>query len=86
MYDEAAAKSAYLEHLAEIAATQDLTEDQRPKTRNLTISFTVIATFFVGLRFFARRRQAARIGIDDWLILTSLAILIGNMIMNLERK
>ena len=73
----------YLAQLAEFAAHQDMSDDRRPYVRNLSIAFTAIATAFVGLRFFARYRQAARIGVDDWLILASMAILVGNMAMNL---
>lgn len=86
MYDEAAAKATYAEYLAAAAATQDLAEDRRPETRNLSIVFTVLAAFFVALRFGARRCQAAHIGVDDWLILAALLLLIGSMAINLERK
>lgn len=86
MYNEAAAKTAYLEYLADAAATQDLAEDRRPETRNLSIVFTVLAALFVALRFVMRRRPTAYIGVDDWLVLAALLLLIGNMAMNLERK
>ncbi|RKU40960.1 hypothetical protein DL546_003013 [Coniochaeta pulveracea] len=78
------AERDYLEKLADNAASQNLTEDLRPHVRSLSIAFTVFATAIVGLRFFARHRQAARIGVDDWLILASLAVLLGNMVMNLD--
>lgn len=86
MYDEAAAKAVYLEYLADVAATQDLAEDRRPETRNLSIVFTVLAALFVTLRFVLRRRPTAYVGADDWLILLALFLLFGNMVMNLERK
>lgn len=86
MYDEAAAKAAYLGGLADAAATQDLGQDQRPETRNLSVIFTVLAALFVALRFVARRRQAVHVGVDDWWILAALLLLIGNMAINLERK
>jgi hypothetical protein len=85
-YDEAVAKAAYIQKLADIASTQDLSEDLRGRTRTLTIFFTVLAAFFVGLRFTARWRQAVYFGIDDWLIVVALVLCIGNMIMNLERE
>ena len=81
-----AARVAYLESLADAAATQDLAEDGRPETRNVSIIFTVFAALVVVLRFVARRRQAAHVGVDDWSILAALLLLIGNMAMNLERK
>lgn len=83
MYDEASAKAAYLQKLQDIATTQDSSEDLRANTRNLSIVFTVVAAVFVCLRFIARWRQAVRIGIDDWLILVALALLLGNLVMNL---
>jgi hypothetical protein len=78
------AERDYLKKLADNAASQNLTDDLRPHVRSLSIAFTVFAAVFVGLRFLARYRQAARIGVDDWLILASLAVLVGNMVMNLE--
>jgi hypothetical protein len=84
MYDEVAAKAAYVQQLEDIAATQDLSEDLRASTRNLSIIFTVLAAAFVGLRFTARWRQCVKFGTDDWLILVAMLLLVGNMIMNLE--
>ncbi|KAK4156623.1 hypothetical protein C8A00DRAFT_40924 [Chaetomidium leptoderma] len=77
------AERAYLQQLTDFAAKQDLTEDMRGYVRDVSIAFTVFAGVFVALRFFARFRQAARICIDDWLMVAALAVLIGNMIMNL---
>jgi cysteine synthase len=77
------AKQAYLDRMAEIARTQDLTEDRREETQNLTIGFTAAAAAFVALRFFARFRQGAYIGVDDWLMLAAMVLLFGNMAMNL---
>ncbi len=77
------AERAYLQKLTDFAAKQDLTEDTRQYVRDVSIAFTVFAAIFVGLRFLARYRQAARIGTDDWLIVAALAVLIGNMVMNL---
>ncbi|KAK4129062.1 hypothetical protein N657DRAFT_668154 [Parathielavia appendiculata] len=78
------AERAYLQQLTDFAENQDLTEDSRAYVRNVSIAFTVFAGVFVLLRFVARWRQAAHIATDDWLIVASLAILIGNMVMNLE--
>lgn len=83
MYDESSAKATYLQTLQDIAATQELSEDLRLHTRNLSIGFTIIAGVFVCLRFAARWRQAVPIGTDDWLILVSLVLLLGNFGMNL---
>jgi hypothetical protein len=77
------AERAYLQQLTDFAAKQDLTQDMRDYVRNVTIAFTVFAGVFVGLRFVARHRQGARIATDDYLIVASLAVLIGNMAMNL---
>lgn len=78
-----AGERAYLRQLTAIAATQDLTQDDRVYIRNVTVGFTVSATVFVVLRFVSRYRQAARAGADDWLILAAFLVLIGNMVDNL---
>lgn len=77
------AEREYLQKLQNLAAEQDLTEDARSYVRAITIAFTVLAVVVVGLRFMSRRLQAARILIDDYLMLASVGLLIGNMIMNL---
>ncbi|KAK8100060.1 hypothetical protein PG999_010434, partial [Apiospora kogelbergensis] len=82
-YDEAVAKAAYMQHMAEVAAKQDLTEDVRDRSRWLTVGFTLFATVVVAMRFVARRRQGAKLLIDDWLTVVTLVILYGNMIMNI---
>lgn len=74
---------AYLQQLQDYAETQDLSQDLRPQTRNLSIAFTVLATFVVGLRFLARHKQNAPYGIDDWLIVASIILLGGNLAFNL---
>ncbi|KAL2147688.1 hypothetical protein VTI28DRAFT_7040 [Corynascus sepedonium] len=78
------AERAFLQQLTEFAAEQDLTEDLRAYVRNVTVAFTVFAGVFVGLRFLARYRQGVRIWIDDWMMVASFLVLVGNMIMNLE--
>lgn len=80
-----AAKQAYLDRMAEIAATQDLSQDLRPNVRNLSIAFTGVASFFVCLRFLSRLKQGVRIGSDDWLSIVALVFLIANLVMNLVR-
>ncbi|KAK8047014.1 hypothetical protein PG996_015078 [Apiospora saccharicola] len=82
-YDEAVAKAAYMQHMAEVAATQDLSEDIRERSRWLTIGFTLFATAVVAMRFMARRRQGAKLLIDDWLIVVTLVLCYGNMAMNI---
>jgi hypothetical protein len=77
------AERAYLHKITALAAEQDLTQDQRQYVKDVTIAFTVFAGVFVALRFFARHRQAAFIGIDDWLMMASFVVLVGNMVMNL---
>jgi hypothetical protein len=72
----------YLGKLAANAAKQDLSQDLGPHVRHLSLAFTIFAAVFVALRFFGRYRQAAHIGVDDYLILFSLAVLVGNLVMN----
>lgn len=82
-YDEAAAKAAHLQHMADLAASQDLSEDIRGRARWLTIGFTLFATAVVAMRFVARRRQGAKLLIDDWLTVVTLVLCYGNMVMNI---
>jgi hypothetical protein len=85
-FDEAAALEDYKKKLEDEAARQDLSEDLRPMTRDLSIAFTVFGAVFVVLRFLARKKQRVEIGIDDWLMLAALALLIGNCIFNMVCK
>ncbi|PSR98985.1 hypothetical protein BD289DRAFT_65915 [Coniella lustricola] len=78
-----AGERAYLEELQGYAATQNLEQDLRSETRNLSTAFTVLATVVVGLRFVARHKQNAPYGVDDWLIVVSLVLLFGNLAFNL---
>ncbi|OHE93563.1 hypothetical protein CORC01_11160 [Colletotrichum orchidophilum] len=73
----------YLKKLAGFAEKQNLSEDLRAYVRGVTIAFTALAAFVVGLRFTARHLQGARYLKDDYTMLFALALLIGNMIMNL---
>ncbi|KAL6401821.1 integral membrane protein [Ilyonectria robusta] len=82
-YNETAAKAAYLETIHETAKLHDLSDDIGPHTIRLSIVFTVIAVFFVTVRFFCRWKFGHRYGWDDWLILVSVIMLIGNMVMNI---
>ncbi|KAH8655215.1 hypothetical protein BX600DRAFT_469307 [Xylariales sp. PMI_506] len=81
--DTSAAEQAYVASLEAAAATQDLSQDLQPRTRDLSIAFTVIAAAFVSIRFIARWRQGLKIGWDDWLILLALVMLFGNLGINL---
>jgi rhodopsin domain-containing protein len=72
----------YLEKLADNAAKQDFSQDLRGHVQHLSVAFTVFAAVFVALRFLTRYRTSARIGTDDWLIILSMAVLVGNMVMN----
>ncbi|KAK8032194.1 hypothetical protein PG990_001928 [Apiospora arundinis] len=82
-YDEAVAKAQYMQHMAEVAAKQDLTEDVRTRSRWLSVGFTLFATAVVAMRFIARRRQGAKLLIDDWLTVFTLVLCYGNMTMNI---
>lgn len=77
------AEREYLQGLQDNASEQDLTEDMRTYVRAISIAFTVFAAVVVALRFQSRRLQAAKILIDDYLMLFSLILLVANMIMNL---
>ncbi|KAI6365774.1 hypothetical protein MCOR25_005263 [Pyricularia grisea] len=77
------AQRQYLKGLADAAAIQNLDEDVRNYVRAITIAFTVLATIVVGMRLWARQLQAAKIMIDDYAMLAALALLYGNMIINL---
>lgn len=81
--DVSPAQASYLQSLAELAASEDLSQDLRGQTRVLSIVFTVITALFIALRFLARSRQAARFGIDDYVAVFALAVLVGNMAVNL---
>lgn len=74
----AAAREAYLQDLAALAATQDLSQDLRGYTKTMVIVFTVLAVLFVALRFLARYRQGLQPGWDDWIILSALLLLGGS--------
>lgn len=80
------AERAYLLQLQNFAEEQNLMQDLRTHVRGITIGFTVFATVIVGLRFVARKLQAARILIDDYLMVFSLVLLYANMVMNLIRE
>ncbi|KAK8040776.1 hypothetical protein PG994_013783 [Apiospora phragmitis] len=82
-YDEVAAKAAYMQHMADVKATQDLSEDIRGRARWLTVGFTLFATAVVAMRFIARRRQGAKLLVDDWLTVVTLVLCHGNMAMNI---
>lgn len=77
------AERAYLQKLTGYAEQQDLTQNEGPEVRNLSIVFTALAVVIVGLRFLARHRQNAPYLMDDWLILVALAFLGGNFVMNM---
>lgn len=53
-------------------ATSDEYEDSGPTQVGTTTTLLVLATIFVGLRFWARWTIAARYGLDDWLIVAGL--------------
>lgn len=38
----------------------------------VSVTFTIIPTAVVGLRFYARRLTSAQLGIDDWLMIPAL--------------
>lgn len=85
-YDETLAREEYMQHLKNVAATQDLSQDTRQRSLGLTIGFTVFATVVVAMRFLARRRQGAAIMVDDWLTVVCLLLLYGNMAINIARE
>lgn len=70
---------AFLKAVAAAAATQDLSQDIRVKVLIFSAVSLFIATIFVGLRFYARYKQKAAYGDDDWLMVLSLVFLAVNM-------
>ncbi|EJT73207.1 hypothetical protein GGTG_10056 [Gaeumannomyces tritici R3-111a-1] len=73
----------YLRSLHDFALTQNLAEDKQNYVRAVSIAFTVFAAAVVGLRFWARHLQAAKLLIDDFMMLAALVMLFGNMTINL---
>jgi len=55
-----------------MAATPDLSQNRQAELRITMIFITVLATCFVGLRFYARGLKQVRYGWDDWVILFAL--------------
>jgi hypothetical protein len=70
---------AYLEGAAAVAATQDLTQDVRAATINLSVAFVSIAFVFLILRFYSRQKQMTGYGMDDWLIILAFLFLGANL-------
>ncbi|KAL8387927.1 hypothetical protein RB595_009570 [Gaeumannomyces hyphopodioides] len=73
----------YLKRLQTFALTQNLAEDKQNYVRAVSIAFTVFAAAVVGLRFWARHLQAAKLLIDDFMMLAALVMLFGNLTINL---
>ena len=82
----ATSREEYIQELARLATTQDLSEDLQAQTRVLTVVFTILATVFVILRFYGRWSYRISLGADDWWMLISWVLLVGNMIINLICK
>ena len=53
--------------LAKRASTSN---GRQTSLRALMITFSVMAAFFVALRFLSRMKRGVRLGLDDWLLLT----------------
>lgn len=70
---------AFLEAMGKVAATQDLSENKQHYLTSLTISFAVLAAFFVILRFVSRAKTQQPYKWDDWLIVIALALIYVNL-------
>lgn len=66
--------------------SQDLSQNKQSSLRGQTIATVILATCFVGLRFFARWKAGVRWGIDDWLTVVALGILFILLIIVLLSK
>ncbi|KAH7310335.1 hypothetical protein BKA65DRAFT_601241 [Rhexocercosporidium sp. MPI-PUGE-AT-0058] len=53
-------------------ADVDLTQNRQAELRATTISITILAIFFVTLRFLSRRMKGIGVGVDDIMILVAL--------------
>lgn len=54
------------------ATGQDLSQNRQPELRNIDITIVVLATVFVGLRFFSRWKAGVHYGVDDYTLLLAL--------------
>ena len=54
-----------------------------PSIQIPAVVFCVVSPLIVAIRFWARLRNGANLGIDDWLILLSLVRLLGSAQINL---
>lgn len=52
--------------------SQDLTQSRQGELRVSMIFVTALASFFVGLRFYARGLRSVKYGWDDWTILFAM--------------
>ncbi|KAI9742195.1 MAG: hypothetical protein M1818_004095 [Claussenomyces sp. TS43310] len=68
----------------DIATNQDLAENRQDSLRASNISVVILATVFVGLRFFARWKAAICWGLDDYFLLLALGILFALLALGLE--
>ncbi|KAG4444258.1 hypothetical protein IFR05_000233 [Cadophora sp. M221] len=59
----------------DLAASQNLAEDQTGRTQVLSIISVVLAVVFIALRFLARSGHRGGYALDDWLMLVALAVL-----------
>jgi hypothetical protein len=50
-----------------VRETENLTADRGPELSATTTALLVLASLFLGLRFWARRTVAAKFGLDDWM-------------------
>ncbi|KAH8666212.1 hypothetical protein BGZ61DRAFT_365547 [Ilyonectria robusta] len=82
-YNVTAAKQAFLDHMADVAASQDLHQNQAPRVRRTAIAVTSLAGMFVVLRLLARLRQRVSFHTDDWLIIMSFWGLVANLAITL---
>ncbi|KAI5801347.1 hypothetical protein EDC01DRAFT_517102 [Geopyxis carbonaria] len=61
----------------------DLSENRQGEWRGITVSVTILATIFVGLRFLARTRRGIGLGRDDYTLLAALVFLYADAGVNM---
>lgn len=73
----------YMAAIATTASQFDLSQDDRNKSKIISIISTVVALFIIIMRLMARYRTSFGYGLDDLLIIISLVFMLANLACNL---
>lgn len=76
----------YMAAIATTASQFDLSQDDRNKSKIISIISTVVALFIIIMRLMARYRTSFGYGLDDLLIIISLVFMLANLACNLLCK